>query len=110
MHARGRFGLKFETTKQTPQIKEFGYWLSTNLNQPINKQKKIKAKGSFLRNIPKNETTFVFSAEPKDIVTVSFKKRRATSVGKRGLPASHLARLLTGEQALREVTRERHTK
>ena len=47
MHARGRFGLKFETAKQTPQIKEFGYWLSTNLNQAINKQVKIKAKGSF---------------------------------------------------------------
>ena len=48
MHARGRrFGLKFETAKQTPQIKEFGYWFSTNLNQPINKQVKIKAKGSF---------------------------------------------------------------
>ena len=29
---------------------------------------------------------------------------------KRGWAASHLARLLTGEQALREVTRERHTK
>ena len=46
--ARGRrLGLKFETAKQPPQIKEFSYWFSTNLNQPINKQVKIKAKGSF---------------------------------------------------------------
>ena len=45
MHARGRrFGLKFETAKQPPQIKEFSYWFSTNLNQPINKLVKSKQK------------------------------------------------------------------
>ena len=44
MHARSRlWSLKFETVKQPLQIKEFSYWLSTNRNQLINKQVKIKA-------------------------------------------------------------------
>ena len=48
VHARSRrWSLKFETVKQPLQIKEFSYWFSTNLNQPMNKQVKIKATSCF---------------------------------------------------------------